>query len=120
MIENKYYGLRHDVWGLGVVAFFLFAGFFPFDGEDDHEICDKVLNVEPNWKPLYKRKVDLKIIELLKSMLTKNPSLRITIRKAMDSKVFKILDKDKKLVTYLDYFTFDYLIKQHRNKFETN
>ena len=98
MIENKYYGLRHDVWGLGVVAFFMFAGFFPFDGADDHEICKKILKDEPDWETLYKRKIDPKIVELIKSMLIKNPSLRVTIRKAMADKVFQILDKDDKLV----------------------
>ena len=97
MIEEKYYGLRHDVWGLGVLAFFLFAGKFPFDGETDMEICEDILKNEPDWETLIKRKVDPKIIKLIKGMLIKKAGSRFTIRQAMGSKVFKYLEQEETL-----------------------
>ena len=98
MINYKYYGLRHDVWGLGVISYFLFAGKFPFEGEADPDICEKVLNEEPDWKILNDRKVDSKIIKLIHGMLIKNPSMRLTIRQVMNNKLFEILEKEERKV----------------------
>lgn len=94
MIQNKYYGLRHDVWGLGVLSYFLFSGNFPFDGEDETNICDQILNKQPNFEILHSRGIDSKIIQLIEGMLLKDPNKRLTIRKVMDNKIFKILQKD--------------------------
>ena len=91
MIQNKYYGLRHDVWGLGVLAFFLFTGHFPFNGENDFKICENILYSEPDWSLLGKRKIDLVIIQLIQEMLIKDPNERITIRNVMKYKIFYIL-----------------------------
>ena len=98
MIDYKYYGLRHDCWGLGILAYFLFAGVFPFEGETDLDICEKITNCEPDWDILRQRKVPENIIEWIKKLLLKDPNLRATIRQAMNSKIWIILDKLKQEV----------------------
>ena len=94
MLQNKYYGLRHDVWGLGVLSFFLFTGVFPFNGDHSTDIIQKILKEEPDWSLFSKRKTDVQIVQLIKDMLIKDPGLRITIRNVMKSKIFKILKKN--------------------------
>jgi calcium-dependent protein kinase len=100
MINNLYYGLRHDVWGLGVLAYFLFAGEFPFDGETTADICDMIISEEPNWDALKLRRVDSKIILLIKGMLIKDPSKRMTIRQVMSHELFQFLEKEDLKVKY--------------------
>ena len=93
MIDHKYYGLRHDVWGLGVLAYFLFAGQFPWDGENDKEICDHIQNKPLNMDILKERRVDMKIIDCIQGMLLKDPSKRLTIRQVMTHKMFQAFHK---------------------------
>ena len=93
MVNNQYYGLRHDVWGLGILSYFLFSGTFPFDGETDEDISNKIKNDEPNWEIFYKKQLSPKIIQLMQGMLVKEPGKRFTIKQAMASSVFKYLEK---------------------------
>ena len=94
MLQHKYYGLRHDVWGLGVLSFFLFTGEFPFNGDTPADIIQSILNEEPDWSLFTKRKTDVQIVRLIKDMLIKDPNLRITIRNVMKDNIFKILKKN--------------------------
>lgn len=98
MINYKYYGLRHDVWGLGVLTYFLFAGKFPWDGENDIEICEAIIKNDLDLDCLRKRKVDSKIIDCIHGMLLKDPSKRLTIRQAMNHNMFKAFHKEEQKV----------------------
>jgi serine/threonine protein kinase len=93
MVNNLYYGLRHDVWGLGILAYFLFSGIFPFDGETDDEIASKIRDNEPDWEIFYQKQLNPKIIQLMQGMLVKEPGKRFTIKQAMASPVFKYLER---------------------------
>lgn len=90
---NKYYGLRHDVWGLGILSYFLFSGRFPFDEDTDEDNIKRILNKEPDWGMLEKKKLDKRIIDLVKGMLIKEPGKRLTIRQIMASKLFEFVEK---------------------------
>lgn len=98
MIRNDYYGLRHDVWGLGVLTYFLFSGQFPFSGTSDAEVCENILKSAVDWAPFKNRIVDSKIGELVKGMLAKNPSRRLTIRQVMSHGLFRFLEKEESKV----------------------
>jgi serine/threonine protein kinase len=98
MIDYKYYGLRHDVWGLGIITYFLFAGKFPWDGENDLDICEAIQKTPLDLDVLKKRKVDSKIIDCIHGMLLKDPSKRLTIRQVMSHKMFKAFHKEENKV----------------------
>jgi serine/threonine protein kinase len=98
MLLKEYYGLRHDVWGLGILCYVLFAGKFPFTGDDIHEICESVLNDEPDFNILKDRGVDTKIVLMIQEMLIKDPSKRSTIREVMANKIFSILKLEESKV----------------------
>jgi serine/threonine protein kinase len=98
MILEKYYGLRHDVWGLGILCYVLFAGKFPFKGDTIPEICESILNDEPDFDLLRDRRVDTRIVSMIKGMLIKDPSKRSTIREVMANKIFSILELEESKV----------------------
>ena len=93
MVRDQYYGLRHDVWGLGVLSFFLFSGQFPFDEDSDEDNKKKILEAEPDWKLLKRKKIDPRIILLIGGMLEKDPSKRLTIRQVMSNRLFEYMEK---------------------------
>jgi serine/threonine protein kinase len=93
MIDYKYYGLRHDVWGLGILTYFLFAGQFPWDGENYIKTCDAIQKEPLNLDILKKRKVSSKIIDCIQGMLLKDPSKRLTIKQVMSHKMFQVFHK---------------------------
>lgn len=89
MIDHQYYGLRHDVWGLGVLTFFLFAGEFPFKGDSDAELMDNIQKKEPDWSLLKKRGTSNLIIGFIMKMLIKIPGDRATIKEVLKHRVIK-------------------------------
>lgn len=96
MIDHQYYGLRHDVWGLGVLTFFLFSGEFPFKGNTDAELMDNIQKKEPNWKLLKKRSISPLIIDFIRKMLIKIPGERATIKEVLKHRVIKTFKNPSK------------------------
>jgi serine/threonine protein kinase len=109
MIKKEYYGLRHDVWGLGVFTFFLFSGTFPFEGVSPGDTCDKVLNSEPDWSCFKERKIDNSIIKLIKGMLIKDPNKRLTIREIMKYHLFNDKKKADEVMFLLKFLNLKYI-----------
>ena len=110
MIKMKYYGLRHDVWGLGVLAYFLFCGEFPFKGNNELDLHDSILKDEPDWSLFKKKEIGPTIVMLIKKMLLKDPNDRATIRQIINSKVLlKFKEKEAQYVESL-FFCFCYYI----------
>lgn len=89
MLKMKYYGLRHDVWGLGVLAYFLFTGKFPFKGGNELDLHHSILNDEPDWNILKKKKIPPSMLILMKKMLLKDPDNRATIKEVINCRILK-------------------------------
>jgi serine/threonine protein kinase len=98
MVKDQYYGLRHDVWGLGILSFFLFSGRFPFDEDSDEENKKRILEKDPDWTLLHNRNLDDRIIRLLQGMLEKDPGKRLTIKQVMANKLFQFMEKTESKV----------------------
>ena len=73
-----------DIWAFGVTLYlFLFSGVLPFNGKNNDELRESILNTEIEWDSLdlpgSKKKLSEQCKDLLKGMLNKDPAKRITI-----------------------------------------
>eukprot|EP00747_Dinoflagellata_sp_TGD_P166053 gnl/TRDRNA2_/TRDRNA2_188264_c0_seq1.p1 gnl/TRDRNA2_/TRDRNA2_188264_c0~~gnl/TRDRNA2_/TRDRNA2_188264_c0_seq1.p1 ORF type:complete len:435 (+),score=84.01 gnl/TRDRNA2_/TRDRNA2_188264_c0_seq1:55-1359(+) len=76
-VIRGHYGLQADLWTLGVVAFLMIYGTYPFDGQSLNEVMQMILGSEPDYTDsCFALSEDLK--NLLKRLLVKDPDMRMT------------------------------------------
>ena len=71
---------RTDLFSLGVVAFLMLTGRFPFDGQDFGAICAAILTSDPS----YPSNLDRGVVQFLKASIARSPDQRF--RSANDMK----------------------------------
>ena len=64
-----------DIWSIGVILFYGLTGEFPFEGMTKNELIQNILNTEPRYPDFLPNS----IIDLLKGMLKKDPTERMTL-----------------------------------------
>jgi calcium-dependent protein kinase len=82
VIRGKY-GLECDIWSLGVVMYFLLSGTPPFDGDDMSDIFKAIRRADLEFDDRIWRHISDSAIILIKEMLIKRPSDRISIVNAI-------------------------------------
>lgn len=85
------YDEKMDIWSCGVIMYQLLKGSTPFDGKNEEEITEKIINTkidldEENWSD------DAK--DLIKKCLTRNVLNRITIEEALNHPFVKIESRE--------------------------
>lgn len=88
-VLQKGYNHKCDMWSLGVVFYHLLSKSFPYIGEHNAQILEKIKSKPilldgPEWE-----NVSEEAKSLLKRMLTKNPVIRIDVSEALDHPWFK-------------------------------
>ncbi|XP_020679185.1 serine/threonine-protein kinase GRIK1 [Dendrobium catenatum] len=77
-IGLNYHGKTADVWAVGVTLYCMIFGYCPFIGESLQETYDKIVN-----SPLHiSEDLDPELEELLRGLLCKDPSQRMTLESA--------------------------------------
>lgn len=77
-VIKKKYDLKCDVWSCGVIMYILLCGYPPFDGEDDQEIMKRVVDSDIKFDETEWGDVSKLAKDLIKRMLKKDPSSRVS------------------------------------------
>lgn len=73
-----------DVWSAGVVLYILLCGFPPFYEEELPALFDQILHARYDFPSPWWDKISEDAKDLVKQMLTVNPTVRITAAKVLD------------------------------------
>lgn len=84
LLGEPYDGTKVDVWGLGLMLYILIYGGNPFMQINDNETLTKILDCSFATPP--KSNVDEDVIELLRSLIRRDPESRSTIDAIMKHK----------------------------------
>ena len=72
-----------DLWSIGVIAFALLSGNFPFYDEEDEGIEQATLCDDLDFDPRDWSGVSEEAVELIKSLLQRDPKQRLTADQAL-------------------------------------
>ena len=87
ILEGNKYGRECDLWSLGVMIYTLFFKEFPFDGENDNDLLEKINSNEDNN---YIKKTGNKTLDdLIKKLLIKDYMKRLTWKQYFNHPFFK-------------------------------
>ena len=88
VVKDKY-DFDCDEWACGVMMYILLTGYPPFEGNDEDEIFDNILNKEPNFEVSELKNVTENCIDLMKQLLEKDEKKRIKADEALKHPFFK-------------------------------
>lgn len=78
--HSRFEPAKEDIWSLGVTLYQLLFNRLPFEGSNLYEIIKSIRSTELSFPP----DADQAIVELLKGMLSVDPSQRYTLEKVMN------------------------------------
>ena len=73
-----------DAWGLGVIAHILLTGRMPFNGKDEQDVINGILKRNVSFDGMIWSGVSSEAKRVLKALLTRNPSNRISLMDLLD------------------------------------
>ncbi|UCG61439.1 MAG: serine/threonine protein kinase [Candidatus Zixiibacteriota bacterium] len=77
-VLNQPTTIKSDLFSLGVILYQLASGEQPFTGKNEDELCEAILNHEPDFPALRDHDIPGDQILLIERLLAKDPSERIT------------------------------------------
>lgn len=87
LIKGEGYNESVDVWGVGIILFLLLTGEYPFDGSNKNNIFARIKEKNIHFSKY--ENLNKKEINLLKSLLEKNPDDRIELEEILNDPFFR-------------------------------
>lgn len=95
LLGEPYDGTKVDIWGLGLMLYILVYGGNPFMQINDNETLTKILDC--SFSTPLKSNVDGNVVELLRSLIKRNPDSRLPVDAILKHKWFADVDKPLEL-----------------------
>jgi len=83
ILEGVRYGIKADMWSIGVIVYVLLGGYPPFLEQNQNELFRKIRNGEYEFHVEYWDNVSNEAKGLINSLLTVDPRKRISARQAL-------------------------------------
>ena len=91
------YNKSCDIWSCGVIMYYLLSGRFPFEGENQEEIINKIYESKFDFNKKYFNDISEEAKDLISKCLKNQPAKRITIEEALNHKFFDDVKKARKI-----------------------
>lgn len=88
ILDSKKYTNKVDVWSVGIIFYLLLFGKLPFDGDCHYDIILNTINSSLTLNQKILDELSEDCIDLLISMLTKDPNMRISAEVALEHRFF--------------------------------
>jgi len=90
-----------DMWSVGCLLYMIICGYPPFQGKDHNELFRKIRASDFTFHDKYWKKVSLQAKQLISTLLTVNPSNRMSAKQACESAWIQKLPDDALMNTDL-------------------
>jgi serine/threonine protein kinase len=112
ILGRKYSGLMVDIWSSGIILYAMVCGFLPFEDKNNDKLYKKILECKYEWPD----HVSPNCKDLIKKLLTVNPSKRIKLDEIKSHPFLKlgesILGKDVVDAALNDKRLIEYVLNQ--------
>ena len=95
-VINRDYNELCDLWSVGVTIYFLIAGKPPFDASNRKQLLKNIKESKLDLTGDIWKSTDVKIKNLVKNLLQKEPCKRLGLPKAIDHEAFSFVNPKKK------------------------
>lgn len=84
LVRGERYGKPVDVWGCGVLLYYMLVGYLPFEGKDMRAVLRQVRDCQPDFSAGTWSRVSESGLNFVKSLLHPDPLKRLTAESALE------------------------------------
>ncbi len=96
------YDEKCDVWSIGAITYIMLCGQPPFQGQNNNEIFQKILNEEVPFDKSKWKKISNEAKNFIRECMNKNPDKRFCTEKALNHSWFKTLHAEDETTSPLE------------------
>lgn len=85
VLEGIAYGVKSDMWSIGVITYILLGGYPPFIESNQRELFRKIRKAQFEFHPEYWGQVSQDAKDLISALLTADPSKRLSAKEALQN-----------------------------------
>ena len=81
---NKYDGFKTDIWCCGIILYAMLCGYLPFEGDDNNELFNNILQCQIEYPPF----ISDEAREVIDRTLTTDPDKRISLEEIKNTSFY--------------------------------
>lgn len=85
LVKGHRYGKPVDIWGVGVLLFYMLAGYLPFEGNEAGEVLRRIYECDPDFDTGSWSRVSPAAKRFVQALMHPDPRKRITAERALEN-----------------------------------